>query len=103
MTIEEQAKQCATRIIEWCFTKDREGLDDNLPTTLITELLQEQQRINDERWRKDMTYVVTKKQEWIDKACEWLKEHNDKCELTEMVNIEEFRKAMEDKIWKQMN
>jgi len=32
----------------------------------------EQKAIDDAEWRKDMAYIATKKQEWIDQACEWL-------------------------------
>lgn len=31
----------------------------------------------------------------IEKACEYLKKYNDKCELTEMVNISDFKQYME--------
>lgn len=33
----------------------------------------EQKTIDDEEYRKDMAYTATKRQELIDKACEWLK------------------------------
>ena len=53
----------------------------------------DQKDIDHEEWKKDMRYVNVRKQELIDKACEWLREN---VRPYYKFSIESFRKAMED-------
>jgi len=91
MTIEERAEQYANR--KTGYSRDfrwREAFKD------YAQGAEEQKSIDDSEYRKDMAYIATKKQEWIDKACEWLL-NNARWVLTmdDEMFVAEFRKAIE--------
>lgn len=56
----------------------------------------DQKEIDNEEWQKDMRYVNVRKQELIDKACDFIKRNTT---LVRWVNVdaiaEQLRKAME--------
>lgn len=57
----------------------------------------DQKVIDDKEYRKDMAYLATKRQELIDKACEWIDKQWDYITEERRSEIKEmFRKAMEE-------
>lgn len=95
MTIEERAKEYATKVVGGEYHGGFKGEVWLDRCSIYTEVATEQKRIDD-REMSDALFI--QRQMFVEKACEWLRNNAVICLMNEEVEdfVDDFRKAMEE-------